>query len=1468
MIRFVPGEGMITNARGAVPHAFWDSALDFAEESVEAAGSIALAMAKELADPGEAYADVANAIISGEMDFSPVGLDGSNDTVTLDLSGSLFSTSAPSAWPTPVFGKVQASISGSGSYHVKSSFTPGIQLSGKLSEDTGTASSFTLDIDSRLTNSITFTLDATTTIESAGGKKGQVLGQLLAEGGQFAQEVYSANVALADVENIPVGGWAKTLWISSPQMTTIAAGPVIVVLTFTAQVDIECGFQAQALFKGSQTWENTSTFTTTLTTDLSTGAISFYKEPAFSGKDSRHGDVSSSGSVVVACGVIPRFNVFAYDTVGVSLGVRGSLAVTGTGTSVCPNKALDSTPDMDVTAKLDASAGLQVGLRIQTPGSSYLGLEGEKLGVDLGPIEVWNDLWPLAELEWNFPGKGLGYCTPTCENKKQDTSSDGSKETDVDCGGGVCGQCAEGSKCTKSSDCEGGVNCNKNTKLCGVSLCEDGARDGTESDIDCGGAKCAPCADGKKCSAATDCASTFCGPDTTKCAGKPPKDKPKCESTIASICFSDHCKDHVKDADEGATDCGGATCKKCLVGDPAKKGSDCISGFSNGVACVKSHCEDAVKDKDESDVDCGGSLCARCGNQQACKVNGDCFAGLVCPPSTLRCAKPTCSDGLKDQGETDVDCGGPVCKSTCATGQKCSSNTDCVSKGCYDVTKTCAVSQCVDDKKDGAETDIDCGGGTCSGCLVGKSCGLASDCATNACNAVSKKCVASQCADSQKNGAETDVDCGGGTCGGCAVGKSCGVSSDCSTNACDAISKTCVANQCADNQKDGAETDVDCGGATCGKCALGKTCGVISDCSTNACDAIGKTCVANQCADNQKDGAETDVDCGGATCGKCALGKTCAAGADCVTATCDPLTKLCVPAPFCGDGVKNGGDACDAADLGGATCLSVLGPNHGGSLGCTAACAFDTSACTLLPFCGDGVKNGGDACDAADLGGATCLSVLGPNHGGSLGCTAGCAFDTSACTLLPFCGDGVKNGGDACDAADLGGATCLSVLGPNHGGSLGCTAGCAFDTSACTLLPFCGDGVKNGGDACDAADLGGATCLSVLGPNHGGSLGCTAGCAFDTSACTLLPFCGDGVKNGGDACDAADLGGATCLSVLGPNHGGSLGCTAGCAFDTSACTLLPFCGDGVKNGGDSCDGADFGGETCLSFLGPNHGGSIACAGDCSFDISGCFDVFVCGDGSVGGAETCDDGATVNGDGCSASCVLEAGWSCVGAPSLCSTMCGDGVVAGAEPCDDANAVNGDGCSMGCTVEPGYVCAGSPSICGAPMCNGTVGLPGPSPVVVANGPIAIVSADVNADGTVDLVVASNSNNNVNVAIGLGAGKFAAPVNYPAGTGPSAVRAADLNGDGKSDIIVTNQVANTMSVLINNGNGTFAAKVDYVTGTTPGSIAAADVNGDSIRDLVIGNKSSNTVSVFINNGNGTFAAKVDYATSRPGI
>lgn len=74
----------------------------------------------------------------------------------------------------------------------------------------------------------------------------------------------------------------------------------------------------------------------------------------------------------------------------------------------------------------------------------------------------------------------------------------------------------------------------------------------------------------------------------------------------------------------------------------------------------------------------------------------------------------------------------------------------------------------------------------------------------------------------------------------------------------------------------------------------------------------------------------------------------------------------------------------------------------------------------------------------------------------------------------------------------------------------------------------------------------------------------------------------------------------------------------------------------------------------------------------------------CGNGFIDPEETCDDGNTTDGDGCSSTCRVENGFSCTGRPSVCSVTCGDRIVAGQEACDDGNTNDTDGCLTTCRL----------------------------------------------------------------------------------------------------------------------------------------------------------------------------------------
>lgn len=143
--------------------------------------------------------------------------------------------------------------------------------------------------------------------------------------------------------------------------------------------------------------------------------------------------------------------------------------------------------------------------------------------------------------------------------------------------------------------------------------------------------------------------------------------------------------------------------------------------------------------------------------------------------------------------------------------------------------------------------------------------------------------------------------------------------------------------------------------------------------------------------------------------------------------------------------------------------------------------------------------------------------------------------------------------------------------------------------------------------------------------------------------------------------------------------------------------------------------------------------------DCDATPAACLPPGVCGDGKPGVGKSCDDGNTAPGDGCSATCQIEAPyWACAfGSPCVdvrdCSALveagvadggdsgcvappkapvCGDGFIDPGEACDDGNLLPNDGCALDCkAVEANYACPtpGMPCVstmvCGDGLVTGT-------------------------------------------------------------------------------------------------------------------------------------------------------------------
>jgi len=197
-----------------------------------------------------------------------------------------------------------------------------------------------------------------------------------------------------------------------------------------------------------------------------------------------------------------------------------------------------------------------------------------------------------------------------------------------------------------------------------------------------------------------------------------------------------------------------------------------------------------VSNQNESGVDCGGNTsCNRCPNQQACVTGTDCQSAF-CHPTNRVCAVAGCGDQVLGPNETDVDCGG-TCSTKCATGKICAVNGDCVSGNCSASAKVCLAPSCTDTIRNQGETAVDCGGSSCPPCAAGQTCSSGSDCASLVCG--TGVCQAPTCGDTAKNQDESDLNCGGvmSTCPPCADGRTCNGPTDCDSTLC---STTCQAN--------------------------------------------------------------------------------------------------------------------------------------------------------------------------------------------------------------------------------------------------------------------------------------------------------------------------------------------------------------------------------------------------------------------------------------------------------------------------------------------------------------------------------------------------------------------------------------------------------------------------------------------------------------------------------------------------
>jgi VCBS repeat protein/thrombospondin type 3 repeat protein len=136
-------------------------------------------------------------------------------------------------------------------------------------------------------------------------------------------------------------------------------------------------------------------------------------------------------------------------------------------------------------------------------------------------------------------------------------------------------------------------------------------------------------------------------------------------------------------------------------------------------------------------------------------------------------------------------------------------------------------------------------------------------------------------------------------------------------------------------------------------------------------------------------------------------------------------------------------------------------------------------------------------------------------------------------------------------------------------------------------------------------------------------------------------------------------------------------------------------------------------------------------------------------------------------------------------------------------------------------------------------------------------ALVAADFNADGRLDLLVANLEGSDLSLFQESALGNYVerSPSPHVVLEGPTFIAAADVNKDGRMDAVVLDRVARAISIRLSDPDLVFRATPNLIVGRSIQTLAVADFTGDTRPDLAVTNDQDEVIYLFSGRGDGTF-------------